>query len=747
MGDSADFEVLSYEEVEEMKKESSLLVSRIEAIKRKYALESKLRDAAQSLNRLYSTKEGRPVPEVGPDGLQRSPPSKSRRSLLGRRSGESATILKTDDEYATSVKKCEDLAQELWRLEQRQQLLRRKILEHTAGVLQMTHKGLKKNIRREELPRSPESMASHGHQSVPRFDGVDDFDDRSMYRIPDYIDESGPKHNAWSGALVDIKSVEEAERRLEQMTDKLRQMMQQLDPRLSVEGPRLSQMNGIPTPGSKLPARLDHLEKSLDAIGLAQARTFGSSQRTIVDSEGQLDEINTRLYDMLTLTNNGHTPTVPPPDLENRNLRSQLSFVGLALGQLGQRLEHYVEQKSILTTQIQQQRELNSKSDAERDAQITELTEQLAQSKKTLTMTEQEAGSIREHVEMLMEQLDEARQQINLREQQRFMDESKALQAEREVHQRTVDRLQSELEAKQEQFVEAQANLANARNEYQIQGQQHEQKMREIVEAKERAELEAKRCQGELSVLEGEVARAQTELTVVRAELDGAYGTRAQRAADVSANPLVQREIDNLNEKNSKLTRDLEDLRIEHSKVQSEREYLKAQPVQDNTSELQMKVDMLQRELKDTVEDYELMTKASIEFERERDQLEEIIDGLRERCDNLEGQLSDERVRLLGMKSNGPTETTSVMVLKNEFKKMMRDTRAENIKTMKVRLTNSMIIILLTSKSRLNKKNVAALKLSYEPCEKNRNHSSLRNLNSRTNSHINTPIAKMAEMQ
>lgn len=37
-----------------------------------------------------------------------------------------------------------------------------------------------------------------------------------------------------------------------------------------------------------------------------------------------------------------------------------------------------------------------------------------------------------------------------------------------------------------------------------------------------------------------------------------------------------------------------------------------------------------------------------------------------------------------GVKASSPTETMSTMVLKNEFKKMMRETRAENLKTIRV---------------------------------------------------------------
>jgi chromosome segregation ATPase len=154
--------------------------------------------------------------------------------------------------------------------------------------------------------------------------------------------------------------------------------------------------------------------------------------------------------------------------------------------------------------------------------------------------------------------------------------------------------------------------------------------------------------------------------------LDGAYGSRAERAADVSMNPAVKKEMDNLRESETSLRKQLELLISRHEANGA------------GSAELQNKVNNLQKELRDTIEDYELMTKASIEFEKERDHLEATIDSVRERCEALETQLSDEKVKWLGAKSNAPSETTSTMVLKNEFKKMMRDTRAENIKALRV---------------------------------------------------------------
>ncbi|KAG9606310.1 hypothetical protein KCV01_g5776, partial [Aureobasidium melanogenum] len=78
------------------------------------------------------------------------------------------------------------------------------------------------------------------------------------------------------------------------------------------------------------------------------------------------------------------------------------------------------------------------------------------------------------------------------------------------------------------------------------------------------------------------------------------------------------------------------------------------------------------------------------EMEKEREKLEGVIDSLRDKMDALEVQLSDEKVRWLGVRSPGGTpelggtrETTSTMVLRNEFKKMMRETRAEGVKLLR----------------------------------------------------------------
>ena len=87
----------------------------------------------------------------------------------------------------------------------------------------------------------------------------------------------------------------------------------------------------------------------------------------------------------------------------------------------------------------------------------------------------------------------------------------------------------------------------------------------------------------------------------------------------------------------------------------------------------------------------EELTRAGVEAERAREELERTVDRLRDNVESLEARLSEERIGKLGGSKGSPgvegapAGSTSTMVLRNEFKKMMKDTRAEHQKALKVR--------------------------------------------------------------
>lgn len=622
IGDSAGYEILPFEEVEDLKREYATLSNRVESTKRKLALETKLRDAAQSLRRLPSLKSNgytNGVTNGDTNGIAHNP---------------------EDEEYTVSSRKCEELSQELWALERRARDVHKRLLEHTAGILQLTHRGLKKN-------------AHGGSMNNGLYGNTLDFDDRSLYRELETDDAGLRSQSAVSGLTADVDTLRTTEQKIEELNGRLRDLL--------LENHNTHDIGPLPlrvTQDTSLTFIQDHLsylERSLNTLQTEGIRkSEGEPELSASEMGSELSAINSRLQSLLGQTGSHLSPTLPPPPSPSGEyLSSHIDYLKSGMSDLQNRVAGLQDQKSILTTQIQQQRVLNSKSDAEKDAHVADLAQQLVETKKQYELSERELEAVRDELALVMEQLDSVRQQENIRDQQREREQVVAFENEKEARSKAeaeVQRLQTELNELEAKYARAQG-----------------------------AETEAQRLQKELNELESEFARAQTELTVVKAELDGAYGTRAERAAEAAANPALYKEIEDLNTKNISLAEELAALRAEQVNNGA------------GQGELQKRVETLQKELEETIEDYEAMTKASIEFEKERERYEGAIDNMRDRIEQLEAQLSDERITWLGVSQtamrDGVTETTSTMVLKNEFKKMMRDTRAENMKLLRVRQT------------------------------------------------------------
>ncbi|WEW60756.1 hypothetical protein PRK78_006244 [Emydomyces testavorans] len=708
--DSMQFEVLSFEEVEELKKELLLLSNRIEASKRKLALEMKLQEAAFSLSRLYDSKGGRRESvDMSPESSPK--PHRRRLSLFGRHNLQH----RSDEELALSVRRCEEIAQELWKLERRASEIRRRILEHTAGVLQMTHKGLKK--------KSTSRQERNGDMV--------EFDDRSLYRTPEYLDDFNGGHTrrdfpvmaAGERNSVSLVALHAAKRRLDDLNSRLREMILQVNPNQDVDHLLSANSNGAPADlVTAVQASLDTLDKGLESMAFQQTNLSQGMDGSMYDAEEKLDQFNKRLDGILITAGSTRPQLTPRTSAFRKPLKEQLEYLDEVVADVEGRIGSLTEQKTILTTQIQQQRELNSKSDAERDAHIADLTEEIVKLRKELDRSQKEANDMREELAMVMDQLDAARQESLIREQQNIAGDMSAANAEKEARLKAEqalalkdgeiaslgearqkfaqrlekaeqdlatkedqiasleefrNRVREDLDAAEQERAAKENQIASLQNELQQLRSKNELEVESARQAQEDSKQELQKLQSEYSELEGEMVRIQTELTVARAELDSAYGSRAERAAQVAANPAIQKEMDALKQRNMSLTEELAAVKSQQTSKSNA-----------GASGLQERVQMLEQELRETIDDYEAMTKASIEFEKERDKFESIIDSYRDRCENLEAQLSDERIQGLGANGarNGdgtPTESTSMTILKNEFKKMMRDTRTENLKTLR----------------------------------------------------------------
>lgn len=809
MGDSQQYEVLPIEEIEDIKKQLALLSTRIEGTKRKLVLESKLRDAAQSLNRLHSANSR--------DSVLSASGNRHRRSAMGSRGSTSEFMNKPEEDLVSSTKKCEDLAQELWRLERRAQELQRRLLEHTAGVLQMTHKGyLKEDILHPTAHIAPNN--ANGREIKHFLHEALDFDDHSFYQTLDtmldlgYGEEKVDSQDRTGDFARQTQFILETEQRLEDLNQRLRDsitLASKQSQQLTSPPTRKRQGDGDPT--NAVHEQLAYLEKGLGIIQEDKNTALQNAKKSAYATEERLEDLNNQLHGMIARSKEQGSPPYPlPPNVSGENSDAQIGYLEQGLDIIEQTIQRLTDasqsmssraatheeksghfetillglwdiltadeagtrkdglppdsprspsnyeyfslqafsakvqslyarandlqqQKDILGRQIQQQRELNSTSDAEKDAQFTDLTLELAQSRESLEHLNREAKESRDKLALMVERLDELEQDAVLREHQREIEESSTLQAEKDARIVTEERLYaemrakhdafqaekdakieieerlySELEEKQDEIIKLQEELQDfkddsgianaeslaklAQSEKQIKDlssqirslnedlEHHKACEAMLKESVEHKTKEVETAHLEMENMESDMIRLQTEVTVARAELDGAYGTRAQRAAEVATNPAIQKELDDLAAKNASLLTELAALKAQQENMS------------EGNAEMAQRVQVLQRELSETIGEYEIMTKSSLEFEKEREQLENVIDQLRDRCESLESELSDERVRWLGMKSpsssggrdSHPPGTTSTMVLKNEFKKMMRETRAENLKALRV---------------------------------------------------------------
>ncbi|CAD6592221.1 MAG: hypothetical protein ASARMPREDX12_005891 [Alectoria sarmentosa] len=699
IGDSSQYGLLSFEEVDELKKDISILSTRIDATKRKLAIENKLRDAATSLNRLYTPNSRESVMDGGSKRQRRSVTSKGSASDL---------LSKTDSEMATSNKKCEDLAQELLRLERRSQELQKRLLEHTAGVLQMTHKGYLEN----DAARDQADHMNGYHESpagLPMLNFGNEFDDRSFYQTLDSFLESGDTQTNGkiaSAFAEQTESILETERKLWDLNRRLRDSIAQASAsRQMLPAPPAPQRESKLQHDHEVALRgqLEYLEKGLDSMQRSQVDTLQGYKQSAYAAEERLEDLNTQLRGLILRSNLDPDAQYPqPPDISGRSPEEQIAFLGNGLDALEQGVERLKddsqtstskglvheekvgqyetallnlwqntfseedrfslqafsanvqslharakdlhEQKETLGRQIQQQRELNSKSDSEKDAQLAEVTAELEKARNDVEST------VRESIEG-----------------------SNILSAQLAVSKEDKDQLLAELQDKHENISSLEAQLRTAMTE-----QEEQVGKTKGLEAKlQEKYAETEKARTELEVSEGDMVRLQTELTVARAELDGAYGTRAQRAAEVASHPAMLKEIEGLNKRNGALLEELAGLKTQH---------------EAGTAELNQRVHTLQKELSETIGEYEVMTKSSIEYEKEREHLENLVDTLRDRVEALETQISDGKVESLGVNVPGKpgsqesqgSSNTSTAILKNEFKKMMRETRAENLKVLRV---------------------------------------------------------------
>ncbi|KAG1719151.1 Up-regulated during septation-domain-containing protein [Suillus lakei] len=159
--ESRECEILSGEEVEELKKEHQILKIRLAAAQRKLKLETKIRDAALSLSKV---------------NVAHKKVSKA-----------------TDDQLDAAERKVNAAQTELWRVSERASEVERKLLEHRAGVLgfsvakmerKMTPSGDASGLNTPNRSSAFSSVTATSPPPKARFDGAHLFAGHADAQIP-----------------------------------------------------------------------------------------------------------------------------------------------------------------------------------------------------------------------------------------------------------------------------------------------------------------------------------------------------------------------------------------------------------------------------------------------------------------------------------------------------------------------------------------------------------------------------------
>ncbi|POS82816.1 hypothetical protein EPUL_005372 [Erysiphe pulchra] len=607
--DSRDFDILSPEEVEEMKVKCDTITKRIEQIRKDLMIQSKYSDATVTVAKLYSSKSSY---DLIPEDFASEKEDQARQN---------------EQEYRESERRCEELAINLFRLEKELMITQGRLLRHTARILHMNYEETQSSTKGFETTDAI-ALEGSGEESY----GV------------------GMASKAQAGTISRI------EQKLEALNDRVMKILKKvnLNAAPKYDLPRSSNENSDSL--EMVETHLEYLEQSVKSIEHEQEKL--SDQYSKIRSQ-------------------------------NENL---------------------VEEKEILQRQIQQQRDLNSHSSSPKEIQFSKKTDELAKITVTQAKNLNDIDNLREQVSSLSEKLAiakqkeilqdqlvnekssdflrEADERTRLAEEKIYMAQEKARKVDEtsrvaliEVKNRDqrISRLEEQLQSSKDDYVSAYTELETKTTILEAQIKSLRDELTSVASAKARLDIIIKENEiklddktREINEAQMDIARLQTEVTIAKAELDSAYGSRAQRAAQMALNPISQKEIDRLTSINN--------LQISEINVLKE----KLAEIQAGNDEI---IEELRNELTETIEEYEKMTRASIEWEKERENLEETIDSLREAKENIEAQFNDEKVQWFGVRSSDAEilspNSTSTAVLKNEFKKMIRDIRAENAKVLK----------------------------------------------------------------
>ncbi|EHK24504.1 uncharacterized protein TRIVIDRAFT_145582 [Trichoderma virens Gv29-8] len=583
LSDSKEYEILSQEEVDRLKKQCQLLSQRVESTRSNLAIQSKYRDAAVSMAKLYAA-------------------GKSEEELL-----DDPRAKEVELERETTEKKCEELSRELFNLEKNLIGPQRRLLQHTAGILQLTHKASKRAAARalqnnNEVPGSPESLYtySQSRDSLAQVVDEDYFEDPSLYQLDSLhglqtghlksaidIPLKSPvreqathlrgeidKAREENALLVNL--VADMEQKLESLSLSLRETIVKFNPEVNGDylDPPRELATGDSKPGDMLRKQIDYLESGLVAVQAEQESFIssggGNNHNNAGSSNYLLDDGAEQIESVLVGLWNRMQSGFAAKKQQNEERRKQRAEKGLVddddtsdddafdadetysliafsskVEWLYSRASTLKDQKSVLKRQIKQQRELNNKTDAEKDEEIERRQDELDQTRFLLERAEKDAMDAQTMLADALQDLEKAQGSssgISEEELHKHTVKIESLEAEIATLHKKIESFESEIEDRDAKLdaLDSEVEASNARADaLETETQAHKARVDSLE-----AEIQARNDR--IEALEAEIHTRSTRAESLEAEIL-AHGIRVESLeAEVQARST---HIDSLEDK------------------------------------------------------------------------------------------------------------------------------------------------------------------------------------------------------
>ncbi|KAG6332223.1 hypothetical protein ID866_6867 [Astraeus odoratus] len=271
--DSRNCEILSAEEVEELKKEHHILKIRLAAAGKKLNLETKIRDAALSLSRVNAAHK--------------------------------KVSKQTEEQLETAERKVATAQKEYWRVSERASEVHRKLLEHRAGVLGYSVQSIEKKANpfaNESVEQigitpnhspSPSSVSYHTTSNV-RFDGAHLFAghaDAQVPRLPPSLSDVATLETKLHAATQSLNAANKQQAEMALELQQLRLEKEQMESTMNAERRRAEET--VAALEEELP-RFEELQSKYDEL-LKEKSLWEGDKTKLLAREQEVERLERRL--------------------------------------------------------------------------------------------------------------------------------------------------------------------------------------------------------------------------------------------------------------------------------------------------------------------------------------------------------------------------------------------------------------------------------------------------------------------